>query len=296
MFSDNIYAERSLPSRFRHSWRVFYKDVPAMIGLYGFILLIFFCLFGGIMAPYSPTQQFLGYQLFPPSWSKHGDVSFFLGTDDLGRDLLSRLLNGTLPTVGSGILVTVLAIICAMVPGVLAGLTRGLRSAILKHLLDSLLSIPSFLLAIIVVALFGPRLEHTLFAVWLALLPGLAQSIYNAVYDEREKDYVIADKLDGASQFNLLRYSILPNILPRLVGEFTRTLSLAILEIASLGFLGLGARMPSSEWGRMLADALDLVYVAPWALMLPGAAIMLSVLIVNLLGNGIQRAISAEIE
>lgn len=293
---DNIYAEKRLPSPFRHIWRLFYHDTSAMVGFYGFIALLFLCLFGGWLAPYGLDQQFLGYQLLPPSWSRYGDVSFFLGTDDLGRDVLSRLLSGAAPTVGSAILVTLAAALCTVVLGVLAGITHGLRSAVMNHILDTLLSIPSLLLAIVVVAFMGPRLEHALLAVWLALLPRLVRAIYTAVHDELEKDYIVAARLDGATNGNILRHAILPNILPLLVSEFTRALSMAILDIAALGFLDLGAQLPSPEWGAMLGDALELIYVAPWTVMLPGAAIMLSVLIINLLGDGIRRAIVAGVE
>nr|VUD34700.1 peptide transport system permease protein sapC [Raoultella sp. NCTC 9187] len=127
--------------------------------------------FGGWFAPYGIDQQFLGYQLLPPSWSRYGEVSFFLGTDDLGRDVLSRLLSGAAPTVGGAFVVTFGASLFGLVLGVIAGSTRGLLSAMLNHVLDTLLSIPSLLLAIIVVAFAGPHLSHAMFAVWLALLP-----------------------------------------------------------------------------------------------------------------------------
>ncbi|KAB8313637.1 peptide ABC transporter permease SapC [Erwinia endophytica] len=293
---DDVYAEKRQPSPLRYTWRIFYRDTTAMVGFYAFIALLFICIFGHLLAPYGLDQQFLGYQLLPPSWSRYGNVSFFLGTDDLGRDVLSRLLSGAGPTVGSAIAVTILASLCAMVLGIFAGLTHGLRSAVMNHILDTLLSIPSLLLAIIVVAFLGPTLGHALLAVFLALIPRLVRAIYTAVHDELEKDYVVAARLDGASSMNILRHAIFPNILSLLVSEFTRALSMAILDIAALGFLDLGAQLPSPEWGAMLGDALELIYVAPWTVMLPGAAIMLSVLIVNLLGDGIRRAIVAGVE
>lgn len=296
MPSDNIYAEKRLPSAFRQSWHHFYGDTPAMVGLYGFGALLLLCIFGGLMAPYGIDQQFLGYQLLPPSWSRYGDVSFFLGTDDLGRDVLSRLLSGAGATVGSAILVTLFATFWALVLGILAGMTHGVRSAVMNHVLDTLLSIPSLLLAIIVVAFLGPRLEHALLAVWLALMPRLVREIYSAVHDELEKEYVVAARLDGASSRNILRYAILPNVLPLLISEITRALSMAILDIAALGFLDLGAQLPSPEWGAMLGDSLELIYVAPWTVMLPGVALMVSVLIVNLLGDGLRRAVEAGVE
>ncbi|ORM76580.1 antimicrobial peptide ABC transporter permease SapC [Pantoea deleyi] len=293
---DNIYAEKRLPSAFRQSWQHFYSKPISMVGLYGFGALLLLCLFGGLIAPYGIDQQFLGYQLLPPSWSRYGDVSFFLGTDDLGRDVLSRLLSGAGPTVGSAILVTLFATLGALVLGVLAGMTHGIRSAVMNHVLDTLLSIPSLLLAIIVVAFLGPRLEHALLAVWLALMPRLVREIYSAVHDELEKEYVVAARLDGASGRNILRYAIMPNILPMLITEITRALSMAILDIAALGFLDLGAQLPSPEWGAMLGDSLELIYVAPWTVMLPGVALMISVLIINLLGDGIRRAVEAGVE
>lgn len=293
---DNIYAEKRLPSAFRQSWQHFYSKPISMVGLYGFSALLLLCLFGGLLAPYGIDQQFLGYQLLPPSWSRYGDVSFFLGTDDLGRDVLSRLLSGAGPTVGSAILVTIFATLGALVLGVMAGMTHGIRSAVMNHVLDTLLSIPSLLLAIIVVAFLGPRLEHALLAVWLALMPRLVREIYSAVHDELEKEYVVAARLDGASGRNILRYAIMPNILPMLITEITRALSMAILDIAALGFLDLGAQLPSPEWGAMLGDSLELIYVAPWTVMLPGVALMVSVLIINLLGDGIRRAVEAGVE
>ncbi|WP_029685528.1 putrescine export ABC transporter permease SapC [Tatumella saanichensis] len=296
MPSDNVYQEKRLPGAFRQSWAKFYHDTSAMVGLYGFAALIFLCLFGGLLAPYGVDQQFMGYQLLPPSWSRYGDVSFFLGTDDLGRDVLSRLLSGVAPTVGSALLVTLFSALCALIPGIVAGLTRGLRSALMNHILDTLLSIPSMLLAIIVVAFVGPGLFHALVAVWLALMPRLIRAFYMAIHDQMEKEYVVAARLDGASLVILLKDTIFPNVLPVLVSEFTRGFSMAILDIAALGFLGLGAQLPSPEWGAMLGDSLELVYAAPWTVMLPGVLLMVSVLIINLLGDGVRRAIEAGVK
>ena len=152
------------------------------------------------------------------------------------------------------------------------------------------------MLAIVVVAFAGPHLSHAMFAVWLAILPRIVRSVYSMVHDELEKEYVVAARLDGATTFNILWFAVLPNIAAGLVTEITRALSMAILDIAALGFLDLGAQLPSPEWGAMLGDALELIYVAPWTVMLPGAAIMVSVLLINLLGDGIRRAINAGVQ
>ncbi|MGP3591788.1 putrescine export ABC transporter permease SapC [Vagococcus sp. WN89Y] len=293
---DSVYSEKRLPGALRNVWRKFYSDTTAMIGLYGCAALLLLCVFGNLFAPYGINQQFLGFQLLPPSWSRYGEVSFFLGTDDLGRDVLSRLLSGAAPTVGGAFVVTLAATLFGLGLGVFAGATHGLRSAVLNHILDTLLSLPSLLLAIIVVAFAGPGLFHAMFAVWLALLPRMVRSVYSLVHDELEKEYVIAARLDGASTGNILWFAVLPNITSGMVTEVTRALSMAILDIAALGFLDLGAQLPSPEWGAMLGDALELIYVAPWTVMLPGAAIMISVLLINLLGDGVRRAINAVVE
>lgn len=293
---DNFYREKKMPSPIKVIWRFFSSDMLAMTGFYGVLILVALSLFGWYLAPYQLDQQFLGHQLLPPSWSHHGNIAFFLGTDDLGRDILSRLLIGTASTFGSALLVTLAATLCGLIIGCLAGMTRGLKSAVLNHILDSLLSIPSLLLAIIVVAFAGASLVHAIIAIWLALLPRIVRTVYSAVHDELDKEYVIAARLDGASNYHILWYAVLPNITAVLVSELTRALSIAILDIVSLGFLDLGAQLPSPEWGAMLGDSLELIYVAPWTVMLPGAAIMMSVLLINLLGNGLHRAINSGVE
>ncbi len=296
MLFDKVYREKKITGPLLHTWRIFHADVLSMVGLYGVIVLILLCLFGEWLAPYAQYQQFVGHQLLPPSWSHYGDVAFFLGTDDLGRDMLSRLLAGTASTFGSALLVTLAAVLCGLIPGVFAGVTHGLYSAIFNHIFDILLSIPLFLLAIIIVTFTGPGLQHSMFAVWLALLPRIVRTIYNAVHDELDKEYVVAVRLDGASTFYILIYAVLPNITAILTTEFTRVLSMAILDIAALGFLNLGAQLPSPEWGALLGNSLELVYIAPWTVMLPGTALLVSVLMVNLLGDGIRRAITAGVE
>lgn len=178
MLLDNVYREKKISCPLRYTWRIFYGDALAMVGFYGVITLLLLSLFGSLLAPYTLDQQFLGYQLLPPSWSHHGNVSFFLGTDDLGRDILSRLMDGTAATFGSALIATLAAAFFGMIIGVFAGVTHGLRSAALNYILDTLLSIPSLLLAIVVVAFIGPKLEHVILAVWLLTqLPRMGRTI-----------------------------------------------------------------------------------------------------------------------
>lgn len=180
--------------------------------------------------------------------------------------------------------------------GIFAGMTKGLLSSTLNHLLDTVMSIPSLLLAIIFVAFFGSGEFTILLAICLALIPRFIRSVYLAVNAEVEKDYNIAARLDGANNFHLLWSSILPNIATVIAAEMTMAASIAILDISALGFLGLGAQAPSPEWGTMLGDSVDLIYLAPWTVTLPGLFIMFSVIIINLVGEGVRQALNAGIE
>ncbi|MGR5146304.1 peptide ABC transporter permease [Photobacterium proteolyticum] len=295
MLSNNIYQEQKIPTQWERAWQNYRGNSLAMFGLWCLLFLLIVTLSAHFIIPYAPNQQ-VGELLMPPSWDPSGHVEFFFGTDDLGRDILSRLLLGTQLTFGYALLIALASSVIGIVIGVMAGMTRGLKSSFLNHILDTVLSIPSLLLAIIVVAYMGPGEVNILLAIWLALIPRFIRAIYTAVHNEVEKDYIIAARLDGANDFYLLYNSILPNILTAITNELTRAISIAILDIAALGFLGLGAQAPSSEWGAMLGDSIELIYLAPWTVTLPGLAITFSVLVVNLVGEGLRQAINAGID
>ncbi|PMJ94931.1 ABC transporter permease subunit, partial [Vibrio sp. 10N.261.55.A7] len=203
---------------------------------------------------------------------------------------------GSQLTFGAAIIITAIAAIIGCTIGILAGMTKGLLSSTLNHLLDTIMSIPSLLLAIIFVAFLGFGEFNILLAICLALIPRFIRSVYIAVHAEIEKDYIMAARLDGANDFYLLWNSILPNILIVIATELTYALSIAILDITALGFLGLGAQAPSSEWGAILGDSVELIYLAPWTVTLPGFAIMVAVVIVNLVGEGVRQALNAGTE
>ncbi|WP_445399710.1 putrescine export ABC transporter permease SapC [Zobellella sp. An-6] len=288
----NIYPELRVRSPLEQAWELFRQNTLAMIGLWGLGFLSLLTLFGPWLAPYPPHEQFSQALLLPPSWADDGNIDFFLGTDDLGRDLLSRLITGARLTVGNGVLVVLVALLVGGCIGILGGMSKGLKSSILNHLLDTLLSIPSLLLAIIFVAILGPGLFNTLLAITLALTPQFIRATYNAVSDEMQKEYITALRLDGANRWRILRFGVLPNLSDTIVSQTTRGLSSAILDITAVGFLGLGAQPPRPEWGAMLSDAMELVYLAPWTVTLPGLAILLSVLVINMVGEGLRQAIN----
>ncbi len=295
MLSNNVYQEERIPTQFERFWRSFRNNNLAMFGLWCLGLLSILTLLSPWLVPHDPQLQ-TGELLLPPSWHPAGTVEYFLGTDDLGRDILSRLIDGTQLTFGAALIITLIAASIGCLIGILAGMTKGLVSSTLNHLLDTVMSIPSLLLAIIFVAFLGFGEFNILLAICLALIPRFIRSVYIAVHNEVEKDYIMASRLDGANDFYLLWNSILPNVLVVIATEFTLALSIAILDITALGFLGLGAQAPSTEWGAVLGDSVELIYVAPWTVTLPGLSIMFTVIIINLVGEGVRQALNAGIE
>lgn len=291
MARDKIYQEEEFPSPIAQLW-INFKNSPAVIvGFSCFIFLTIMAILGPFIAPYSPTENNLEHILLPPAWHDEGNVSFLLGTDNLGRDMLSRLIHGTSLTFGLSFIVVIVSLFIGVVIGSLAALTKGVKSSFLNHFLDLILSIPSLLLAIIIVAILGPGLSNTLWAIVMVLIPQFIHITRNAVAEEFKKDYVLASRLDGAGSLRILYYSIFPNITEKIISQATLAQSAAILDIATLGFLGLGAPIPMPEWGAMLANGLDLFYIAPWTVYLPGLTILFAVVVTNLVGEGIRHAL-----
>lgn len=292
----DIYFEDRNYSPIQRLWLLFKERHPARIGLWLFLSLLVLAVLAPLISPYSPYFHNQEALLLPPAWSVDGNVDYMLGTDDLGRDTLSRLMNGARLTFGLSILSVLIAMAFGLFIGALAGFSKGVKSSFLNHLLDLALSIPSLLIAIIIVAILGPGLANTVWAIILATLPLFVHSISNSVREELQKDYAIAYRLDGASMYQVLVHAILPNIFESIVIVATMALSNAILDIAALGFLRLGAQAPSSEWGAMLAESLDLLYIAPWTVALPGILIFISVLATNLVGDGLSSAMKRRLE
>ncbi|CAH8199219.1 ABC transporter permease subunit [Vibrio aestuarianus] len=295
MLTNNVYQEEHIPTQFERFWRSYRANSLAMFGLWCLVLIVLITLTSPWITPHDPQLQ-SGELLIPPSWDPAGTVEYFLGTDDLGRDIISRLIDGSQFTFGAAVIITLIAALIGCFIGIMAGMTKGLLSSTLNHLLDTVMSIPSLLLAIIFVALLGFGEFNILLAIGLALIPRFIRSVYIAVHNEVEKDYILAARLDGANDFYLLWNSILPNVLAVIASEMTLALSVAILDISALGFLGLGAQAPSTEWGAILGDSVELIYLAPWTVTLPGLAIMFTVITINLVGEGVRQALNAGVE
>ncbi|WP_026375560.1 ABC transporter permease subunit [Aestuariibacter salexigens] len=287
----NLYDEEFFPSPWQHTWRTFKQSHIAMTGL---ILLIFFSLtavIGPFLAPYDPVEQNTNSLLVPPAWFDSGTIAHLFGTDAVGRDMLSRVIYGCQVTFGISILLVIIAMIVGVSLGAVAGMTKGVRSSILNHLLDSLMAIPTLLIAIVIVAMLGTGLVNSMWAITLALIPQFVHGTRDFVRDEMKKEYVLAARLDGAGKSFLFFQSILPNMIELLVVQATFALSTALLDITALGFLGLGAQPPLPELGVMLSAGLEVAYIAPWNLAIPGICIFLMVLAVNLVGDGLRSAV-----
>lgn len=283
--------EHQARSPLRQLWREFARQHSAVAGLALFLAFFVLAIIAPLLTPHAPYLQNDNLLLLPPSWSELGLVQYPFGTDDLGRDMFSRFLVGTRYTFGIAVITVLGALIAGLLLGTLAGMSKGVKSSVFNHILDLALTIPSLLLAIIIVAILGPGLLNTIWAIMLALLPQFVHGVRNAIAEQLNQDYVIAYRLDGANNLQVFRRIILPNIWERLTVTATMALSTAILDIAALGFLGLGAQAPTAEWGAIIADSLDLIYVAPIGVALPGLLIFLAVLSVNLVGDGLRTAV-----
>ncbi|MEZ4703708.1 MAG: ABC transporter permease subunit [Bdellovibrionota bacterium] len=256
--------------------------------------IIFFCIvvsiFAPWMAPYPPDQIFVGKYTLPPMWFDGGVSQFILGTDDLGRCLLSRLIYGARVSVGVGFLVSLYAFVVGTLFGLVAGYFGGTIDQVIMRCTDILMAMPSILLAIVVVAVLGPGMFNAVFAVAIVKVPNFIRLVRASTMAEKNKEYIIASGTFGASHLRQMFINIFPNILAPLVVQTTLTFSDGILDIAALGFLGLGAQPPTPEWGTMLADAKNYFLSSPWFVIMPGLCILLVVLGFNLFGDGIRDA------
>ena len=273
-------------------WLLFRKNTIALFSFYLLTLLILTALFSGWIAPYAHNMQFVGQELMPPSWVEKGQIAFFFGTDDLGRDVLSRLIMGTSYTIGSSLLVVLAVALIGGTLGIVAGMLKGLKARFVGHIFDAFLSLPILLIAIVISTLMEPSLLNAMFATFLAILPYFIHAIYRAIQQELKKDYVLMLKLEGISNWELLKSTILPNITVIYVQEIARAFVVAILDISALSFISLGAQRPTPEWGAMIRDSLELLYLAPWTVLLPGFAIIFTILLSIIFSNGLTKAIN----
>jgi dipeptide transport system permease protein len=277
-------------------WSYFSQNAGAVAGLVVIVVLILLALFADLVAPHSPILTNNAVFLKPPFWQTGGSLSYPLGTDAIGRDILSRLIHGARLSLLIGIAVVALSVVAGTILGLVAGFFRGVTEILIMRLMDITLTLPSLLLAIVIVAILGPGLMNAMLAVAIVLLPHYVRIARAAVITEVSKDYVMAAKVAGAGRLRLMFKEVLPNCAAPLIVQATLGISTAILDAAALGFLGLGAQPPLPEWGTMLADAREFVLRAWWVVTLPGIAILVTVLAFNLLGDGLRDALDPKLK
>jgi len=240
------------------------------------------------VAPHDPEAMALGANLRGPSWSH------LFGTDSLGRDVLSRTIWGARISLTIGFVSVGLAMLGGVPLGALSAWIGGWTDRLLMRAVDVLVSFPTLLLAIVVITIFGPGLTHAMLAIGMAQVPLYARLTRAAVMRVRVQNFVEAARASGAGEWRIVLRHVLPNCLPPLLVQSTLLFATAILSAAYLGFLGLGAQPPTPEWGTMLAKARDFLRTAPHVSIFPGLTILVTVLGLNLLGDGLRDVLDPQ--
>jgi len=283
------------PGPLAEFWTYFSENRGAVIGLVVFVALVLLAVFANFVSPYAPDEQFRDAFLQPPSWAEGGSARFLLGTDAVGRDMLSRLIHGARYSLSIGAVVVVLGLVVGVILGLVAGFFRGWIDTLIMRVMDVILAFPSLLLALVMVAILGPGLENAVIALALTLQPHFVRLVRGSVLTERSREYVISARVAGAGPIRLMFRTILPNCMAPLIVQATLSFSNAILDAAALGFLGMGAQPPRPEWGTMLAESREFVLRAWWVVTFPGLAILITVLAINLIGDGLRDALDPKL-
>jgi peptide/nickel transport system permease protein len=252
--------------------------------LAGFIVLVLVlsAVFAPLIAPYAPDEVKAGESLSPPS------RDFLFGTDDLGRDMFSRMLYGARITLRIGFVIVAVEVVIGVTIGLVSGYFGGWVDALLMRFTDVILAFPGIMLALAIVATLGPGLTNAIFAVALASWPLFARVVRSSVLTVRESEYITAARVLGGSHLHVMWRGILPNVLAPIIVLASLEFPAAVLVAAALSFLGLGAQPPTPEWGALLTDARNYIRTAPYLINIPGVAIFLTVLAFNLLGNALR--------
>jgi ABC-type dipeptide/oligopeptide/nickel transport system permease subunit len=262
----------------------------AMIGLGLLVVIVGCALLAPVLAPYDPYLSDLPSSLKPPS------AAHLLGTDELGRDILSRILYGARISLIVGVEAVVLALLCGVVLGAVAGFYGGLAETAIMGVMDIMLSFPSILLAIAFMTVLGHGLDKAVIAIGIVSIPHYARIVRGSVLSVKENVYVMAARAVGNSDARLIFVHILPNVLAPIIVRATIGVSVAILECAALGFLGLGVAPPTAEWGTMLGSGRQTIFNAPHIVMFPGVAITVTVMAFNLLGDGLRDVLDPRLK
>ncbi|HEX9335920.1 MAG TPA: ABC transporter permease [Pseudonocardiaceae bacterium] len=258
----------------------------SVIGLVGVVVVVLVALLANWISPHDPTLPNFGQVLAPPGAGGH-----LLGTDQLGRDVLSRLFYGSRTTLVAGVLATVLGTLVAVPIGLVAGYFRGWTDVVISRLVDVVLAFPFLIFAVGLAAILGPSLRNVVLALGVAQIPGVIRVVRGEVFAQRELEYVQAEVVNGTPTRTIMFRHILPNVLNPVVVQTSLAVPATIVGAAILSFLGLGVQPPTADWGTMLSDAENYLGQAPWLGVFPGVAIFLTTLCFNLFGDGLRDAL-----
>jgi dipeptide transport system permease protein len=272
-------------------WAAFRENRGAVIGLVVISAIALIAIFADFIAPHSPIEQFRDSVRAPPIWDPGGTWRYVLGTDGNGHDTLSRLIYGARVSLFIGLAVMSVSFVVGVVLGLLSAAVGSLVDVVITRVMDLIMAVPSLVMAILVVAVLGPSLANTIVAVTIVYLPRYVRLVRASALGELTKDYVTAARVSGVGPLRLMVSTVLPNCLAPLIVQAALGVSDAILEAAGLGFLGLGAQAPTPEWGTMLADSREFIRSDPWIVALPGLAILIAVVAINLTGDGLRDAL-----
>jgi peptide/nickel transport system permease protein len=284
--SDIVIKEHEeVVSPWKEAWKTFKKNKGALVGTAIVLFFIVIAILAPLLAPYGISEQQLSNRNAAPS-SAH-----WFGTDDFGRDIFSRVLYGARISLWVGFVSVLGSIVVGCFFGIIAGYYGRWTDTIISRIFDIMLAFPSILLAIAVVAVLGPSLQNALIAIALINIPNFGRLIRSRVLSVKEEEYIMAAKAIGMKDSRILLHHVLPNSLAPVIVQGSLAIATAIIEAAALGFLGMGAQPPQPEWGKMLADSRQYIIQAPWTVVFPGIAIMLTVLGFNLMGDGLRDAL-----
>ena len=268
-----------------------WRNKTAVAGLLVITLFVLTAILAPLLSPHNPVEVSLYDQIIPPIWEEGGTWKNVLGTDDLGRDILSRLVYGARVSLVVALATVGIAVFFGSFLGAISGYYKGFLDNIIMRFMDILLAFPHILLAIVIMAYLGPGLTNAMIAIGIIYIPRFARIVRASVLEECEKDYVTASRSVGARDWRIIFVAILPNCLAPLIVQTTLGFASAILDAAALGFLGLGAQPPTPEWGAMIAMGRSHILRAWWVMTFPGIAILFAVLGFNLFGDGLRDAL-----
>ncbi|MCC6802116.1 MAG: ABC transporter permease [Anaerolineae bacterium] len=271
-------------------WRQIRHNRAAMLGVLVLVLLALTAVTAPWIAPHDPNELDLLYPLQPPNTPEH-----LLGTDDLGRDLLSRLIYGTRISLVVGFIVVGIAGTIGVTLGAISGYFGGIIDSLVMRTVDFVIAFPFLILAIAVVAVVGPSLFNMMIVLGFVSWIGYARLVRSLVLSLRETEFVLAARAIGASDFHILTRHILPNVLGIVIVQATFGVAQAILAAAGLSFLGMGAQPPTAEWGAMLSKAREYLRVSPILSIAPGVMIMITVLALNFVGDALRDALDPRV-